>query len=57
MFDDDDDYAGGDPNWSMSALRKVFVNVCYFGDAVMNLRQYLWQNMKKTVLNESGRGQ
>ena len=33
-------------------LRKVFVNVCYFGDAVMNLRQYLWQNMKKTVLNK-----
>eukprot|EP01036_Dinobryon_divergens_P034447 gene34447-44509_t len=47
--DDDDER---DSNWSMSALREVFVDVCYFGDALMNLRQYPWQNMKKTVLNE-----
>ena len=50
LMDDDDDEI--DPNWSMSALRDVFVNVCYLGDAVMNLRQYPWQNMKKTALNE-----
>lgn len=50
LMDDDDDER--DPNWSMSALRDIFLNVCYFGDAVMNLRQYPWQNMKKTVLNE-----
>ena len=51
IVDDYDDER--DPNWSMSALREVFLNVNCFGDAVMNLRQYPWQNMKKkTVINE-----
>eukprot|EP01036_Dinobryon_divergens_P026756 gene26756-35438_t len=50
IVDDYDDER--DPNWSMSALREVFLNVDCFGDAVMNLRQYPWQNMKKTVINE-----